>query len=62
MGLKYQTATGELLFAMVTYHPDISNAVIQLTQFYVNLARCHYEAVIRVYKYLNATKDRGLTF
>ena len=62
MGFKYRAATGELLFAMVTCRPDISNAVIKLTQFNVNPARCHYEAVIRVYKYLNATKDRGLTF
>ena len=62
MGFKYRTATGELLFAMVTCRPDISNAVVKLTQFNVNPARCHYEAVIRVYRYLNATKDRGLTF
>ena len=62
MGFKYRNSTGELLFAMVTRRPDISNAVIKLTQFNVNPSRCHYEAVIKVYKYLNATKDRGLTF
>ena len=62
MGFKYRTATGGLLFVMVTCRPDISNAVIKLTQFNVNPARCHYEAVIRVYRYLNATKNRGLTF
>ena len=33
MGFKYRAATGELLFAMVTCGPDISNAVIKLTQF-----------------------------
>ena len=62
MGFKYRNATGELLFAMVTCRPDISNAVIKLTQFNANPARCHYEAVIRVYQYLNATKSCGLTF
>ena len=62
MGFKYRNATGELLFAMVTCRPDISNAVIKLTQFNANPARCHYEAIIRVYQYLNATKDKGLTF
>ena len=62
MGFKYRTATGELLFAMVTCRPDISNAIIKLTQFNVNPAKCHYEAVIRVYQYLNATKEHGLTF
>ena len=62
MGFKYRAATGELLFAMVTCRPDISNAVIKLTQFNTNPAKCHYEAVKRVYQYLNATKSCGLTF
>lgn len=62
MGFKYRNATGELLFAMVTCRPDISNAIIKLTQFNMNPARCHYEAIIRIYRYLNATKDHGLTF
>ena len=62
MGFKYRAATGELLFAIVTCRPDISNAVIKLTQFNTNPAKCHYQAAIRVYQYLNATKNRGLTF
>ena len=62
MGFKYRAATGELLFAMVTCRPDISSAVIKLTQFNMNPAKCHYEAVIRVYQYLNATQHHGLTF
>ena len=33
MGFKYRAATGELIFAMVACHPDISYAVIKLTQF-----------------------------
>ena len=62
MGFKYRAATGELLFAMVTCRPDISNAVIKLTQFNTKPAKCHYEAVKRVYQYLNATMHYGLTF
>ena len=62
MQFKYRNATGELLFAMVTCRPDISNAIIKLTQFNNNPARCHYEAAIRIYQYLNATKAHGLTF
>ncbi len=50
MGFKYRAATGELLFAMVTCRPDISNAVIKLTQFNANPARCHYEAIMQVFK------------
>ena len=52
MGFKYRTATGELLFAMVTCCPDISNTIIKLTEFNINPAKCHYEAVIRVYQIL----------
>ena len=48
MGFKYCVVTGELLFAMVTCRPNISNAVIKLTQFNVNPAKCHYEAVDQV--------------
>ena len=62
MGFKYRNATGELLFAMITYRPDTSNAVIKLTQFNANPAQCHYEVVVRVYQYLNTTKEHGLTF
>ena len=38
MGFKYRNATGELLFAMITYRPDTSNAVIKLTQSNTNPA------------------------
>ena len=62
MGFKYRAATGELLFAMVTCRPDISNAVIKLTQFNANPAECHYNAVIQVFQYLNATKRDGLIY
>ena len=62
MGFKYRVTMGELLFAMVTCRSDISNAVIKLSQFNTNPAKCHYEAVIRVLKYLNTTAGCGLTF
>ena len=47
---------------MVTCGPDISNAVIKLTQFNSNPAECHYEAVKRIYRYIHATADRGLHY
>ena len=62
MGFKYRAATGELLFSMVTCQPDISNAVIKLTQFNANPAACHYDAVVQVYKNLHETKNDGLTY
>ena len=60
--MLYRAATGELLFAMVACRPDISNAVIKLTQFNTNPAKCHYEAVMRIFQYLAATKDKGLHY
>ena len=62
MGFKYRQATGELLFAMVTCGPDISVAVLKLTQHNNNPAEIHYKAAMDVYKYLAATKTKGLQF
>ena len=62
MGFKYRAATGELIFAMVSCRVDISFSVIKLTQFNNNPACCHYESVIAVYRFLQATDERGLIF
>ena len=62
MGFGYRTATGELIFAMVTCRAEISFAVIKLSQFNNYPARCHYEAAMNVYRYLYATKYEGITF
>ena len=61
-GFKYRTCTGELIFAMVTCRPDISFAILKLTQYNHKPARCHYQAIITIYQYLNATKTEGLTY
>ena len=62
MGFKFRAATGELIFAMVTCRPEISNAVIKLTQFNNNPARIHYEAAKHLLLYLYQTKNEGLYF
>ena len=53
MGFRYRAATDGFLFGTVTCHPDISNALIQLTQFTTNPKKCHHEALMRVFRYLN---------
>ena len=62
MGIRYRQATGELLFAMVTCRPDISYAVLKLTQHNNHPAKIHYESALEVYRYLKATKDIGIQY
>ena len=33
MGLSYRRGVGELMYDMITYHPDLSFAVVKLVQF-----------------------------
>ena len=61
-GFKYRTATGELIFAMVTCRPDIGFAVMKLSQFNNSPADAHFSAIQDVYRYLFATKSEGLTY
>ena len=61
-GFKYRTATGELIFAMVTCRPDIGFAVMKLSQFNNSPTDAHFSAIQDVYRYLHATKSEGLTF
>ena len=61
-GFKYRTATGELIFAMVTCRPDIAFAVMKLSQFNNCPANNHFEAIKDIYRYLYATKNEGLIY
>ena len=61
-GFKYRNGTGELIFAMVTCRADISFPVLKLSQYNNSPATCHATAIKTVYRYLNATKTRGITF
>jgi deoxyuridine 5'-triphosphate nucleotidohydrolase len=61
-GFGYRQAIGELIYALVTCRPDISYPVIKLSQYSTRPNRIHFEALKRVYKYLNATKDEGIYF
>ena len=62
IGFTYRQAIGELIYAMVTCRPDISYAVIKLSQYSVRPARIHYQAVQQVIKYLACTKTRGIYY
>jgi hypothetical protein len=66
MGFSYRKAIGELIWAMVTCRPDLSFAVIKLSQFSNNPGRIHYNHVRHVFRhvfrYLQHTRAYGLTY
>lgn len=47
---------------MITCRPNISYAVIKLSQYSTRPAPIHFEAVTSVYKYLWQTKSEGITY
>ena len=50
------------MYAAVGTRPDIAFAVSMLSQFLDNPAPAHWEAAKRVFRYLNGTKDWGITY
>ena len=62
MHLKpYQTAIGALNHAAVITHPDISKAAQTVAQFSSNPGKHHWDAVIRIIRYLRTTRNWVLT-
>ena len=62
MGFGYRQAIGELVYPMTICRPDISAAVIKLSQYSAKPAKCHYQALKQVFVYLKATINDGLTY
>jgi hypothetical protein len=59
---RYRGAIGELIWAMITCRPELSFPVTKLSQFATAPAKVHYDAVKRVFRFLNGTLDYGLTY
>ncbi|KAG3015207.1 hypothetical protein PC120_g12286 [Phytophthora cactorum] len=57
----YRSLVGSLLYLACCTRPDISNAVAQLSRFLENPGHKHWDASIRVVRYLLKTKDVGIT-
>ena len=62
LGFSYRQAIGEIIYAMITCRPDISYAIIKLSQYSTRPAAIHYNALIHLYKYLKATKTDGIYY
>jgi hypothetical protein len=60
--LEYSRAIGSLMYAMISTRPDIAFAVGKLSRFTHNPSLIHWQAVNRLFKYLKATMDFGLTY
>ena len=59
---QYQSCIGSIMYAMLGTHPDIAYVVGILSQFSANPGKKHLEAVNRVLRYLNATKDYKILY
>ena len=62
MGFSYRQVIGEAIFAMTLCRINITNAIIKLSQYNEDPARCHYQAAKAVLIYLWATKDDGIFY
>ena len=60
--VRYGSVVGSLLYAALSTRPDISHAVSSLAQFVSAPLPQHWEAAMRVLRYLKGTTDLGLIY
>jgi hypothetical protein len=58
----YQSALGSLMYAMLGSRPDIAFSVTALSQHSTTPSDDHWDALMRVFRYLHKTKDAQLVF
>ena len=58
--LNYIQLVGELIYTMVTCHPDIDFTVTKLSQYSSNPATEHYTVIKEILYYLQYTKNDGI--
>ena len=59
---NYRQVIGEAIYALTIARPDISAAIIKLSQYSTRPARVHYQALRQLWKYLALTADRGIYY
>ena len=62
LDFPYTAVIGSLMYAAVATRPDISHAVQRLSQFTSKFSQTHITAVKRVLRYLNGTRNLGITY
>ena len=60
--VHYSSVVGSLMYVQVCTQPDIDFAVSVLGRFMSNPSLIHYQAVKKVFRYLQGTKDHWLTY
>jgi hypothetical protein len=60
--IPYREAVGSLMYACLATRPDIAYAVTTLSKFASNPGEDHWNAVKRVFRYLNGTRTLWLTY
>jgi hypothetical protein len=58
----YQSIIGSLLYLMIGTRPDISYAVMHLSQFTMNPSEDHYKAALHICRYLAGIQDYKLVY
>ena len=58
----YEAAVGSLMYAMTEPRPDLAHAVSEVSQFAANPGVVHFEAIKRIFRYVNGTQDLSLVF
>jgi Reverse transcriptase (RNA-dependent DNA polymerase) len=58
----YRSILGKLNYLEKSTRPDIAYAVHQCARFAADPKECHVQAMLRIGRYLHATKDKGLIY
>uniref|UniRef100_A0A2N9GRF0 CCHC-type domain-containing protein n=1 Tax=Fagus sylvatica TaxID=28930 RepID=A0A2N9GRF0_FAGSY len=60
--VPYAQAVGSLMYAMTSTRPDICYAIGLVSRYQSNPSKAHWQAVKRIFKYLQMTKNMKLCF
>ncbi|CAM8882858.1 unnamed protein product [Rhodiola kirilowii] len=60
--LEYSKVIGSLMYLMNCTRPDIAYTVSRLARYTSNLGTIHWNAIVRILKYLRATRNYGLHY
>jgi hypothetical protein len=60
--VPYAQAVGSLMYAMTSTRPDICYAIGLVSRYQSNLGKAHWQAVKRIFRYLQMTKNMKLCF
>jgi Reverse transcriptase (RNA-dependent DNA polymerase) len=60
--VPYRGVVGSLLYVAVMTRPDISNSVREVSRYMSAPGRAHWQACLRILRYLKGTADYKLTF